>query len=225
MIALYRQFVAPGDLVFDIGSHVGDRIGAFRAIGARVVAVEPQPAAFAWLKMCYGRDPKVHLVQAAVSDRAGGLTLHLNLANPTVSTASSAFIESTRGARGWQGQHWDDTITVPAVTIDDLIARHGEPAFVKIDVEGFELNALQGLSRALKSLSFEFTAVQQDMALACLDRLGTLGGYGFNAAVGESQRLEHPAPVSAAEMAGYLRSLPPEATSGDIYAVLQNPRR
>ena len=34
-----------GDLVFDVGSHVGDRIAAFRRLGARVVACEPQPAA------------------------------------------------------------------------------------------------------------------------------------------------------------------------------------
>ena len=38
------QFVRPGDLVFDVGAHVGDRIAAFRRLGARVVAVEPQPA-------------------------------------------------------------------------------------------------------------------------------------------------------------------------------------
>jgi FkbM family methyltransferase len=221
MTELYRQFVAPGDLVFDIGSHVGDRIAAFRAIGARVVAVEPQPAAFAWLKMRYGRDRQVQLVQAAVSDKPGGLTLYLNLANPTVSTASSAFIDSTRGARGWDGQSWDHSITVPAVTVDELIAQYGEPAFVKIDVEGFELNVLSGLNRPLAALSFEFTAVQQAMAIACLDRLALLGRYRFNAAIGESQCLESAAPIGAADMAGYLRGLPPEVTSGDIYAVLE----
>ena len=43
MDALYRRFVGPGDLAFDIGSHVGDRIGAFRRLGARVIALEPQP--------------------------------------------------------------------------------------------------------------------------------------------------------------------------------------
>ena len=44
MDRLYGQFVRPGDLVFDVGAHVGDRIAAFRRLGARVVAVEPQPA-------------------------------------------------------------------------------------------------------------------------------------------------------------------------------------
>jgi hypothetical protein len=41
MDALYERFVPKGGLAFDIGSHVGDRIGAFRRCGARVVAFEP----------------------------------------------------------------------------------------------------------------------------------------------------------------------------------------
>jgi FkbM family methyltransferase len=44
MDRLYLQFVRPNDLVFDIGAHVGDRVAAFRRLGANIVAVEPQPA-------------------------------------------------------------------------------------------------------------------------------------------------------------------------------------
>jgi hypothetical protein len=38
---LYSRFLRPGDLAFDIGSHVGDRVVSFRRLGAAVVAVEP----------------------------------------------------------------------------------------------------------------------------------------------------------------------------------------
>ncbi len=224
MVALYRRFIRPGDLVFDIGSHVGDRIGAFRAIGARVVAVEPQPSAFRWLKLRYGRDSEVRLIQAAVSDAPGSLPFHLNLANPTVSTASPWFIEASRGAHGWEGQRWDEVISVPAVTLDSLIAQHGQPAFVKIDVEGYELHVLNGLSRALPALSFEFTTIQRDVALACLERLSALGRYRFNAALGESQRLEFADSVGVAAMAAFVRDLPLAANSGDIYAMLEEAR-
>src|SRR5690606_17457557 len=37
---LYRPFVAPGGLVFDVGAHIGDRTAAFASLGARVVALE-----------------------------------------------------------------------------------------------------------------------------------------------------------------------------------------
>lgn len=220
MIALYGQFMRPGDLVFDIGAHVGDRIGAFRAIGATVVALEPQPAAFRWLKLRYGWDRRVTLVQAAAGEKPGTVTLHVNIANPTVSTASEVFIEASRGAAGWEGQHWEDAISVPATTLDALIAKHGAPAFAKIDVEGFELAVLKGLSRSLPALSFEFTTIQRDVAAACIGRLEQLGDYRFNVALGESQSLEFAELVTGARMAEFVAGLPHSANSGDIYARL-----
>jgi FkbM family methyltransferase len=225
MAALYAGFVKPGDLVFDIGSHVGDRIAAFRRLSCRVVAVEPQPTAFRFLKMVYGRHRDLHLVHAAVSDRSGTLTLRLNIANPTVSTASSAFIDAARGASGWEGQKWEETVDVPAVTLDMLIAAHGVPAFAKIDVEGFEHEVLQGLSAPLPALSFEFTTIQRDVAEACLMRLASLGDYGFNIALGESQDMTFPQPISADAMLRHIRGLPHEANSGDVYAVLRGAER
>src|SRR5262245_44693094 len=63
---LYGQFVRPGDLVFDVGAHVGDRIGVFRRLGARVVAVEPQPALVKTLRLIYGRDRAVTIEPVAV---------------------------------------------------------------------------------------------------------------------------------------------------------------
>src|SRR5690348_10138144 len=64
--ALYAAFIKPGDLCFDIGAHVGNRTEHFLALGARVVAVEPQPAAMALLRRWYGSDPRVTLVEAAL---------------------------------------------------------------------------------------------------------------------------------------------------------------
>jgi FkbM family methyltransferase len=221
MTALYGRFVKPGDLVFDIGSHVGDRIAAFRKLGCRVVAVEPQPAAFGFLRLAYARRRDVTLVHAAVSDSPGTLSLRLNIANPTVSTASNAFIDAAQGASGWEGQNWEETVEVRAVTLDELVAAHGAPAFAKIDVEGFEYEALKGLSRPIAALSFEFTTIQRDVAEACLARLAALGDYGFNVALGESQEFSFAEPITAEAMLGHLRALPHEANSGDVYAVLR----
>lgn len=219
MDALYRRFVRPDDLVFDIGAHVGDRVAAFRRLGARVVALEPQPGPMRALRLLHGRDPGVVLTAAAAGDRCGDVVLHLNRANPTVSTASPGFIAEAAGAPGWEGQIWDDRITVPATTLDRLVAEHGRPAFVKIDVEGFEDRVLAGLTQPLPALSFEFTTIARAVALRCLDRLAGLGPYGFDVALGESQSLRFGRPVGRDAMADYLTGLPPEANSGDVYAV------
>ena len=71
--AMYRRFVRPGDLVFDIGSHVGDRIASFRRLGARVVAVEPQPLCMRALRAIYAGDEQVALVEAACGQ--GGVAI------------------------------------------------------------------------------------------------------------------------------------------------------
>jgi len=220
MHRLYGQFVRPGDLVFDVGAHVGDRIGAFRRLGARVVAVEPQPALVTTLKLIYGRDRAVTIEPVAVGAAAGTIDLKLNVDNPTVSTASEDFLRAAEDAVGWEGQTWTRTIRVPLVTLDALSARHGVPAFIKIDVEGFEAQALAGLMRPPPALSFEFTTIQRDVAATCLKRCVALGYTRFNAMLGESHALIHPEWVSAEEIAAWLDGLPQRANSGDIYASL-----
>lgn len=216
----YRRFVAAGDLVFDIGGHVGDRVASFRRLGARVIVVEPQPALATTLRLLYGRDKAVTVVEAAVGRSAGAIALKLNLANPTVSTASEAFIAAARDAPGWEGQHWTRTIEVPMTTLDGLIEHHGMPHFIKIDVEGYEAEVLCGLNAPVAALSFEFTTIQRDIARASIGRCTTIGYSGFAASLGESLAFVHDRKLTADEITAWLSDLPERVNSGDIYATL-----
>ena len=220
MDRLYGRFVGRGDLVFDIGAHVGDRVASFRRLGARMVAVEPQPAMVKVLKLFYGRDADVAIEAVAVGRSTGTISLMINANNPTVSTTSREFVNAARGAPGWEAQHWSRSIQVPVTTLDSLIDKYGKPDFIKIDVEGFEEDALQGLAHAVKALSFEFTTIQRDVALACIERCITLGYARFNAALGESQTFVNADWVGGKEIARWLAGLPHSANSGDIYAAL-----
>jgi FkbM family methyltransferase len=217
---LYRQFVKPGDLVFDVGAHVGDRIGAFRRIGARVIAAEPQPALLGVLRFLYGRDGAVVIEPVAVGRDEGVAELLVNRANPTVSTVSADFVAAADGALNWEGQKWDGRTRAPMTTLDALIARHGLPSFIKIDVEGFEAEVLAGLTQAVPALSFEFTTIQPAVALAALDRCVTLGFSRFNATLGETHAFVHDDWRSPQELGAWLRNLPHAANSGDVYAVV-----
>jgi FkbM family methyltransferase len=220
MDRLYGRFVGRGDLVFDIGAHVGGRVASFRRLGARMVAVEPQPAMVKVLKLFYGRDADVAIEAVAVGRSTGTIRLMINADNPTVSTTSREFVNAARGAPGWEAQHWSRSIRVPVTTLDSLIDKYGTPDFIKIDVEGFEEEALRGLAHAVKALSFEFTTIQRDVALACIERCITLGYARFNAALGESQTFVNADWVGGKEIARWLAGLPHTANSGDIYAAL-----
>lgn len=218
--AFHARFLTAGDLAFDVGTHVGDRTASFRRLGARVVAVEPQPRLARALRLMFRRDPGVTLVAVLVGAAPGEAVLRLNTANPTVATASADFIAAADGAAGWEGQRWDAEVVRPVTTLDELAMRHGLPAFVKIDVEGFEAAVLRGLTRPPRALSFEFTTIQRGVARECLGLLDALGYRAFNACLGESMAFAHRRPVGAAAMADWIDALPHAANSGDVYAAL-----
>ena len=217
----YRQFIQPGDLCFDIGAHVGNRIRVWLSLGAQVIAVEPQPHLFNWLQRLYGRHPRVTLLQTAVASatiaQSGPATLHISSRTPTVSTLSSSWIHTVQKDTSFAWVQWDKTVTVPVITLDDLIAKYGRPNHCKIDIEGYELEALRGLSQPIPTLSFEHIPAATDLTRACLIYLAQLGYIQFNFTPGESHSFYFPNWLSATEITAQLSQLPP--ASGDIYAV------
>ena len=84
MQRFYAQFIQPGDLCFDIGAHVGNRLLVWSRLGATVVGVEPQPLCMAFLRRCYGRSPHIILVEQAVGAAPSRQTLHISAAHPTL---------------------------------------------------------------------------------------------------------------------------------------------
>jgi FkbM family methyltransferase len=220
MRRFYARFVGPDALVFDVGAHVGSRSRAFLDLGARVVAVEPQPACAAYLRKRWAGESRFTLVAAAVGAQPGRAGLHVNRLNPTISTLSPARWRAAMAAVARQPERWDLHLKVEVTTLDRLIDAYGVPDFCKLDVEGFEAQALAGLTRALPALSFEFVSIDKAAALVCLERLRVLGAYRFNWSLRERLRLESPDWVEAPRVARMLAGLGSAVVSGDIYARL-----
>jgi FkbM family methyltransferase len=218
---LYREFVAPGDLAFDVGAHVGDRTRCFARLGARVIAIEPQPELAARLRRQFADNPEVAVVESALGAAPGRATLFQSRRTPTVTTLSGAWIERVQGTFGFERVAWEDRSEVPVTTLDRLIARHGVPRFCKLDVEGFEAEVLHGLSQPLPALSLEYLPAAVGVALAAIGRLEELGRYRFNIAPGERMRWLWPAWRDRCEVEDWLAQRRPGEPSGDVYARLE----
>ncbi|PXX92775.1 FkbM family methyltransferase [Marinobacter vulgaris] len=218
---LYGEFIRPGDLVFDIGAHLGDRSSAFAALGAQVVALEPQPQLLRWLRRLTRRQPCIVCLPLAVGRAPGEAELALSLRNPTVASLDSRWREQLRSTTaGFRHVRWEDSITVTVTTLDELIEQYGRPSFCKIDVEGFEVEVLAGLSQPLPALSFEFVNGTLEQALQCLQELERLGRYQFNVIAGEQRRFIRPSWQDPEALRQWLDAGADGIASGDIYARL-----
>lgn len=214
----YRSIAGAGDLVFDVGAHVGDRINVFTGMGCRVVGVEPQPLLQRILHFFYGAHRDVMLEACALGAAPGTAEILISQRNPTVSSLSPDWVKTTSREFNFRKVVWNHREPVKVITLDDLIARHGLPRFCKIDVEGFEIEVLRGLTQAIPLLSFEFLTPQRDLARACLAEIARLGKYSFNISYDERLRFVWTEWRSGEELARHLDALPATVRSGDIYA-------
>ncbi len=218
---LYRPLVAAGDLVFDVGAHLGDRSVAFAALGARVVALEPQPQVVPWLRRLVGRNDRIIVRAEAVGRVMGTGWLAVSRRTPTVSTLAEAWRKKLSEINpGFRKVRWDDAVEVPVTTLDALIAIYGVPSFCKIDVEGYEADVLAGLTHPIPGVSVEFVSGGLEVAAACIGRLDELGAYEFNAIAGEGRKFVFEAWIRRKGIASWLDEGAGGVSSGDIYARL-----
>lgn len=129
---IMRSLVRPGDTIFDIGANVGYTVLLLADLAGpdgRVVALEPGPRAHELLQRSLRGIPEIEILNQGVSRENGTMTFYVP---DRLDTASLQPIESAQ------------TVTVDTITIDKLAERFGQPALIKIDIEGHEPAAFEG---------------------------------------------------------------------------------
>lgn len=199
----YRRLLIelrPGDLVFDIGANEGFKTDLFLRLGAKVIAMEPDEMnqsilreRFAHLRIV--QKPLV-IVGKAVSDKSTQEIMWIDGAGSAVNTLSQKWAKSLKENKGRQtyahfGLNFAQSKTVETTTLEELMSTYGVPIFIKIDVEGYELNVIRGLQRPVPYLSFEVNLPEfRSEGLECVEILGRLAtAGGFNYAVDCEQGL------------------------------------
>lgn len=218
-LEFYRQFVNIGDLVFDVGANIGNRVRVFLDLGCKVVAVEPQQECIKELQKKF--DNRIELIPKGLGEKEEQKTLHISDVN-TISSLSEEWIESVKQSRFSQHE-WNKKVTIELTTLDKLIHDFGLPRFCKIDVEGYELEVLRGLSQPIPAISLEYTVPEQtSRLLACLELCNKLHGlYKYNYSPGEDMELALDNFISYAEFIALVKTKQFEETNfGDIYLKL-----
>jgi FkbM family methyltransferase len=154
-----EQALGPGDVAFDVGSHVGlFALVMARLVGpgGRVVAFEPNPTARRFLNRHVRLNrlkESISVEPVAVSDAAGEATLY---AGPVTADAGTS---ADPGSSMYAQNHLTTPFNVQITTIDDYCSRLGvTPKVIKVDVEGYEQMVMEG-ARA--------TLARADVAVLC----------------------------------------------------------
>ncbi len=175
-IKFYKVFIKEGDLVFDIGANGGSKTKVFLKCGAKVIAVEPQKECINILKKKFGKIDMVEIVNKGLSSTRE--TKEINIFN---SSPVSSFRDD------WKDRMFSnckiirkEEVKMILILIEDLIDKYGIPDFCKIDVEGFELEVLKGLTSKIKLISFEFSKEFFKETLDVINYLSKEGYTKFN---------------------------------------------
>ncbi|MFV0538124.1 MAG: FkbM family methyltransferase [Dysgonomonas sp.] len=217
-LKMYSSLIKPGDLVFDVGANIGNRVAPLLKVGANIIAIEPQEACYTILKKKF--KDKITIVTKGVDAKPGSKKFYISTKSTPLSSFSEEWVDSMKANR-FQSEKWDKSEEVDMTTLDLLVKKYGKPVFIKIDVEGYEAEVLKGLTHSVKYLSFEYTVPEYpDKAIECVNRLNDINGnVKFNYSIGESMEWALSEWLTGVEMKKHIESSEFLNTIfGDIYA-------
>jgi len=215
----YGRLLPRGTLVFDIGANLGSYAAILASLGAKVIALEPNPDCIRHIHISYPR-ARIETLQAVAGPEDGLSMIRLSDERDDISSLSNEWIAAMQREHDEYRDLWSRQISVPMLKLDTLIKHYGFPHFIKIDVEGFEEHVLDGLSSQPPLLSFEFNTAYMSATLRCVSKRLFAPESLFNLSVGEPTRLELANWVRKEQIVDAVRNLGHGDRYGDIFVRL-----
>ncbi len=175
----YKKILTNSEgIVFDIGANVGDKSMLFAKYSQRVIALEPDIANFRLLQKRFFYNSKVKVINAAVGNVIGKEVFYVSLPGSPANTLSAKWkdiLEDSRVNRWAKSLEFRATYQVDVTTLDTLIMQFGTPHFIKIDVEGYEEQVLEGLSKTIPVISIEANFPDfRDETMNCIAKINLI---------------------------------------------------
>ena len=205
-------------MVFDVGACYGKKLVSLLNLNSRVVAIEPQERCMKYLKNNFNSN-SVYFIQKALGETESIEKLYEGV-DHSLSTMSNEWKKKIIENNDDLKHNWKTPYYVSVTTLDSLIKQFGAPSFIKIDVEGYELSVLKGLTRPIKMISIEFIKNNIHNSIDCLKYLNNMGDYRYNYSIGEEHRFFFKTWKNYSEIVNYLVS-PSISKWGDIYIKLK----
>jgi len=179
---ILETIIKDNDLVFDVGCNIGEKSFKYLTLNAKVVGFEPQPNCLKKLNDRFNGNERITIEPIGL-DSKKGISFIYEASHDTISSMSLEFIDIVKKER-FSDYFWDKKIQIEVDTLDNMITKHGKPNYIKIDVEGYELNVLKGLTTPINIISVEFTPELCQSSVDCINYIERINGeceynYGY----------------------------------------------
>jgi len=154
----FRELIPRNCLCFDIGANIGSKTYILLKMKCKVICVEPVKRNTYILQRRYKGNNNVVIISGSVSDHIGHEEVFVTEENLAFSTFSRKWLNIIKNhdINRW-GMSIKSSFTdiVETRTLDSLIEKFGLPYYIKIDVEGYEVKVIKGLTKKIPLISFE----------------------------------------------------------------------
>jgi FkbM family methyltransferase len=214
---ILETILKEGYLVFDVGCNIGNKANEYLLHNTKVVGFEPQPNCINQLINRFKDNGNVIIEPIGLDSKKGNSFIYV-ASHDTISSMSEDFINTVKSER-FNGYVWNEKVNINVDTLDNMILKYGTPNYIKIDVEGYELSVLKGLTKTIGVISIEFTPELCQSTIDCINYIDDLNqksmyNYGYR----EDKHFKFNEWITKDEMINYLSSVNDfKIEFGDVY--------